>query len=62
MKGGLYQVDLGDLGQGNVINKDNARLLIWDDNLVTFAIDHRNFRLFLPNDTENTVYATPLNG
>ncbi|GAB6030941.1 hypothetical protein CHUAL_007766 [Chamberlinius hualienensis] len=60
--GGLYQVDIGKVLNGIPVHSRDAKLIIADRKLSSFAIDYYNFRLFFPNELNNTMCSATLNG
>ncbi|XP_069689840.1 proto-oncogene tyrosine-protein kinase ROS isoform X2 [Periplaneta americana] len=60
-RGGLYRLDLADISNG-VKHEVRPDLILEDPNLGAFTVDHKNFRLLVPNHTQNTVVSVSLDG
>ncbi|XP_042904175.1 proto-oncogene tyrosine-protein kinase ROS isoform X2 [Parasteatoda tepidariorum] len=61
LNGGLYRVDLVQFESG-CVDFDKAQLIVNDNYLSAFAVDHKNFRLILPSSSNNTVVSIALDG
>ncbi|KAL2717170.1 proto-oncogene tyrosine-protein kinase ROS isoform X4 [Vespula squamosa] len=60
-RGGLYRLDLADISNG-VKHEVQPYLILEDEHLGAFTVDHTNFRLLVPHQTENTVMSVSLDG
>ncbi|XP_015176489.1 PREDICTED: proto-oncogene tyrosine-protein kinase ROS isoform X2 [Polistes dominula] len=60
-RGGLYRLDLADISNG-VKHEVQPYLILEDAHLGAFTVDHTNFRLLVPHQTENTVMSVSLDG
>ncbi|KAI4491041.1 hypothetical protein M0802_010458 [Mischocyttarus mexicanus] len=60
-RGGLYRLDLADISNG-VKHEVQPYLILEDAYLGAFTVDHTNFRLLVPHQTENTVMSVSLDG
>ncbi|XP_064613642.1 proto-oncogene tyrosine-protein kinase ROS-like [Liolophura sinensis] len=56
---GLYRVDMADL---DGTDKPKRKLIIRNELLSSFTIDYQNIQLYFPNDSQNTMLATFLDG
>jgi len=61
MVGGLYRLDLHDISNG-VKHEVRPDVIMEDPNLGAFTVDHTNFRLLVPNHSQNTVVSVSLDG
>ena len=61
MVGGLYRLDLHDISNG-VKHEVRPDIILEDPNLGAFTVDHTNFRLLVPNHSQNTVVSVSLDG
>ena len=59
--GGLYRLDLHDISNG-VKHEVRPDIILEDRNLGAFTVDHTNFRLLVPNHSQNTVVSVSLDG
>lgn len=59
--GGLYRLDLHDISNG-VKHEVRPDVIMEDPNLGAFTVDHTNFRLLVPNHSQNTVVSVSLDG
>ncbi|XP_021913370.1 proto-oncogene tyrosine-protein kinase ROS isoform X3 [Zootermopsis nevadensis] len=59
--GGLYRLDLHDISNG-VKHEVRPHVILEDPNLGAFTVDHKNFRLLVPNHSQNTVVSVSLDG
>ncbi|KAF7989871.1 hypothetical protein HCN44_008545 [Aphidius gifuensis] len=57
-KNGLYRLDLADINKHEI----QPYLILEDSNLGGFTVDHRNFRLLVSHQTQNTVVSVSLDG
>ncbi|KAK2578971.1 hypothetical protein KPH14_011171 [Odynerus spinipes] len=60
-RGGLYRLDLADISNG-VKHEVQPYLILEDAHLGAFTVDHTNFRLLVPHQTQNTVISVSLDG
>ncbi|GFT84439.1 proto-oncogene tyrosine-protein kinase ROS [Nephila pilipes] len=61
LNGGLYRIDLAEFDYGSTDFK-KASLIVSDNHLTAFAVDHKNFRLLLPSSVNNTIVSVSLDG
>ncbi|XP_077261634.1 receptor protein-tyrosine kinase sevenless isoform X2 [Temnothorax americanus] len=60
-KVGLFRLDLADISNG-VKHEVQPYLILEDDHLGAFTVDHTNFRLLVPDHTKNTMISVSLDG
>ncbi|XP_076178506.1 receptor protein-tyrosine kinase sevenless isoform X1 [Ptiloglossa arizonensis] len=60
-RGGLFRLDLADISNG-VKHEVQPYLILEDENLGAFTVDHTNFRLLVPHHSLNTVMSVSLDG
>ncbi|XP_074098359.1 receptor protein-tyrosine kinase sevenless isoform X3 [Cotesia typhae] len=60
-RGGLFRLDLADISNG-IKHEVQPYLILEDTHLGAFTVDHTNFRLLVPDHTQNTVISVSLDG
>ncbi|KAK0161869.1 hypothetical protein PV327_008274 [Microctonus hyperodae] len=60
-RGGLFRLDLADISNG-IKHEVQPYLILEDKHLGAFTVDHTNFRLLVPDHTQNTVMSVSLDG
>ncbi|XP_008552558.1 proto-oncogene tyrosine-protein kinase ROS isoform X3 [Microplitis demolitor] len=60
-RGGLFRLDLADISNG-IKHEVQPYLILEDKHLGAFTVDHTNFRLLVPDHTQNTVISVSLDG
>ncbi|XP_034935442.1 proto-oncogene tyrosine-protein kinase ROS isoform X2 [Chelonus insularis] len=60
-RAGLFRLDLADISNG-IKHEVQPYLIVEDKDLGAFTVDHTNFRLLVPDHTQNTVISVSLDG
>lgn len=57
--GGLYRLDLADIGNG-ILHNVTPEAILLEPNLGAFTVDHTNFKIYVSNQNRTTVHSISL--
>ncbi|XP_045468365.1 proto-oncogene tyrosine-protein kinase ROS isoform X2 [Harmonia axyridis] len=61
LKGGIYRLDLADISNG-IRHDVKPEVILKDDNLGAFTLDHTNFSILVARQKDNTIHSISLDG